>query len=116
MFLDGQLLKKTLIRGVSTAKPDSSSLIYYALKFIDTNKAPIHSDTCFDSDWWEDFGKLDLLNCRKNYLDDYSVSKMLREAIKRMKPAEVAEIECRNSDMFRYGSDFEDYKAWLKVE
>lgn len=32
IFLDGTLLKKIIIRGVSTAKPDSSSLVYYALK------------------------------------------------------------------------------------
>lgn len=41
---------------------------------------------------------------------------MLKEAIKRMKPAEVAEIECRNKEMFQYGTDFEEYKALLKVE
>lgn len=114
--MDGQLLKKTLVRGVSTAKPDSASLIYYALKFIDSAKNTVHTDACFDSDWWEDFGKLDELNCRKNYLDDYSVSKMLKEAIKRMKPAEVAEIECRNGEMFTYGTDYEEYKLHLKVE
>jgi hypothetical protein len=82
---------------VSTAKPDSSSLVYYALKFIDSNKETVYMDDCFESDWWEDFGKLDEINCRKSFLDDYSVSKMLKDAIKRMKPAEVAEIECRNN-------------------
>jgi hypothetical protein len=30
---------------------------------------------------------LDLLSCRKSYLDDGTVSKMLKESIKRMKPA-----------------------------
>ena len=29
--MDGRLLKKTLVKGVSSAKPDSSSLVYYAL-------------------------------------------------------------------------------------
>lgn len=33
--MDGTLLKKLIVKGVSTAKPDSSSLVYYALKFID---------------------------------------------------------------------------------
>lgn len=76
-----------LVRGVSTAKPDSSSLVYYALKFIDSNKDVVYADKCFESDWWEDFSALEKLECRKNYLDDYSVSQMLKEAIKRMKPA-----------------------------
>lgn len=101
---------------MSTAKPDSASLVYYALKFITAGRETIHMDECFESDWWEDFGKLEELKCRKNYLDDYSVSKMLKEAIQRMKPAEVAEIECRDREMFEYGSDFEDYKHYMKVE
>ena len=90
VFLDSRLLKKTLVRGVSTAKPDSSSLVYYALRIADPKGTVLYSDDCFESDWWEDFGKLEELGCRKNYLDDFSVSAMLKQAIKRMKPAEVA--------------------------
>ena len=85
--MDGTLLKKTLIKGVSTSKPESSSLIYYALKFVDEKKSVVYEDPCFNSDWLEDFGVLDQLGCRKNYLDDYTVSKMLKESIKRIKPA-----------------------------
>jgi hypothetical protein len=39
------------------------------LKFLDSNKNILFQDKCFNSDWWEDFGKLDELGCRKNYLD-----------------------------------------------
>lgn len=67
--MNGTVLKKRLIKGVSTAKPESASLIYYALKFLDPNKKVLHEDPCFNSDWWEDYGKLDILGCRKNYLD-----------------------------------------------
>lgn len=52
----------------------------------------MHQDKCFESDWWEDLGKLDELGCRKNHLDDHSVSLMLKTAIKRMKPAETSEV------------------------
>jgi hypothetical protein len=76
-----------MVRGVSTAKPDSSSLVYYALKFITASRETVFMDECFESDWWEDFGKLDQIGCRKSYLDDYTVSKMLKESITRMKPA-----------------------------
>jgi hypothetical protein len=41
---------------------------------------------------------------------------MLKQAIQRMKPAEVAEVECRDNEMFQYGTDFEDYKKYLKVD
>ena len=34
IYLDGRLLKKSIVKGVSTAKPESSSLVYYALKFV----------------------------------------------------------------------------------
>ena len=34
-YMNGSVLKKTLVRGVSTAKPDSSSFIYYGLKYFD---------------------------------------------------------------------------------
>ena len=81
IYLDGGLLKTTLVKGISTARADSSSLVYYALKFFDGNKKLIHEDKCFQSDWWEDFNKLDELGCRKSYLDDYSVSKMLKATI-----------------------------------
>ena len=33
-----------------------------------------------------------------------------------MKPAEIAEIECRDREMFSYGTDFEDYKKYLQVD
>lgn len=58
IYMDGTLIKKLLWKGVSTAKPDSSSYIYYALKYLDSNKNVLHEDACFNSDWWEDFGKL----------------------------------------------------------
>jgi hypothetical protein len=41
-----------LVRGVSTAKPDSSSLVYYALKFINAHKETVFMDESFESDWW----------------------------------------------------------------
>jgi hypothetical protein len=42
--MDGTLLKKTLVKGVSTSKPESSSLIYYALKFVDQKKEVVFQD------------------------------------------------------------------------
>jgi hypothetical protein len=92
IYLDGALLKTTLVKGVSTARADSSSLVYFSLRFFDENKKLLYEDKCFNSDWWEDFFKLDELGCRKTYLDDYSVSKMLKSVIKRTKPAEIALI------------------------
>jgi hypothetical protein len=41
-----------IVRGVSTAKPDSSSLVYYALKFMNSSKETVFEDECFESDWW----------------------------------------------------------------
>ena len=51
-YMNGSVLKKTLIKGVSTAKPESSSVIYYALKFFDHNREVLFVDQCFESDWW----------------------------------------------------------------
>lgn len=34
---------------------------------------------------------------------------MLKQAIKRMKPAEIAEVECRDVSLFEFGSDYEYY-------
>ena len=90
--MNGEIFKKTLIKGVSTAKPESASIIYYALKYLDDKKNVLHQDDCFNSDWWEDFGKLDFLGCRKSYMDEYKMSKFLKASMKRMKPAEVAEV------------------------
>lgn len=59
-----------IVKGVSTAKPDSSSLVYYALKYYSPNGEVLFEDPFFNSDWWEDFSKLDLLGCRKSHLDD----------------------------------------------
>ena len=36
IFMNGALLKKTITKGVSTAKPDSASLAYYALQIYGT--------------------------------------------------------------------------------
>jgi hypothetical protein len=71
-------------------------------------------DECFDSDWWEDFGKLEQLKgIRRNHLDDYSISKLLRKTIKRMKPAEIALVECRDKELFQYGCDYDELKALI---
>ena len=48
-----------------------------------------------------------LKGIRKNHLDDYSISKLLRKAIKRMKPAEIALVECRDKELFQYGADYD---------
>ena len=104
------------MKGVSTAKADSSSLCYYALQIYGPKGELVHQDKCWDSDWWQDLGKLDELGCRKNYLDDHSVSFLLKIAIKRMKPAEVAEVQCRDKSLFTYGTDFKQYKQLTGVE
>ncbi len=39
---------------------------------------------------------------------------MLRKVIKRMKPAEVALVECRDNEMFQYGQDYDELKQLLK--
>lgn len=88
--MDGTVLKKLITKGISTAKPESSSLIYYALKYLDQSKNILYEDKCFNSDWWEDYGKLDLLGCRKNYLDEYKISKFLKCSMKRIKPAQIS--------------------------
>ena len=40
------------MKGVSTAKPDSSSLCYYALQLYGLQGELIHQDKCWNSDWW----------------------------------------------------------------
>ena len=45
--MDGLLLKKTLLKGVSTARPDQSSLVYYALRYLGKNKELLYQDSCF---------------------------------------------------------------------
>ena len=89
-YMDGSILKKMLTRGVSTAKPESSSLMYYALKILGPDKNVLSEDPFFTSDWWEDFQKLDILGCRKVHLDEYKISKFLKASMKRMKPAEIS--------------------------
>lgn len=39
-------------------------------------------------------------------MDEYKMSKLLKASMKRMKPAEVSEIECRDMSLFQYGHDF----------
>lgn len=77
------------------------------MKFLDEDCKVLYEDKCFNSDWWEDFGKLDLLGCRKNYMDEFKMSKFLKATMKRMKPAEISEAECRNLAYFQYGHDYE---------
>lgn len=52
VLLNGQLLKKVHCKGVSTAKPDPSSLVYFALRFFDGKHQLLREDACFNSDWW----------------------------------------------------------------
>lgn len=105
--LNGKMLKKIITKGVSTSKPDASSLLYFALTFLGPNKEIWKEDLCFHSDWWEDYEKLNILGCRKVYLDEYKISRMLKRVFYRMKPAEIAEVECRDPELFSFGQDFE---------
>jgi hypothetical protein len=41
------------------------------------------------------------------------MSKLLRKAIKRMKPAEIALVEGRDKELFQYGADYDELKALL---
>ena len=65
-YMNGSVLKKTLIKGVSTAKPESSSVIYYALKFFD-HKFGIH-DGFLTKPWIESLDRLEnpLQKCHLN--------------------------------------------------
>ena len=54
IFLNGSILKKTIMKGVSTAKPDSASLAYFALQIYSPQGTLLHEDSCWNSDWWED--------------------------------------------------------------
>lgn len=41
---------------------------------------------------------------------------MLKKVIKRMKPAEIAFVECRDKELFQFGQDYEEMKQLLKFD
>jgi len=83
---DGSLLKKTLRKGNSTARPEDTSVVYYALEWLAADGSTIKQDEGFTLEE-EELDKLEQLSqVRRNYFDEYSISKMLKRILYRTKP------------------------------
>ena len=108
-LFDGTLLKKTIRKGNSTARPQDTSIVYYALEMLAADGSTLKKDEAFDLEQ-EDLAKLQQLSqVRRNYLDEYRVSKMLKRILYRTKPLEIAEVTCNNRQLVQYGDDYKDF-------
>jgi len=118
IFENRQILKKTVRRGVHTAKPEPSSEIFFNYEIYDlSNNHKIYSSSDMEieleDETWKDLDKLRDSNlCYRCYLDEYKISKVLKNCLKVTKKMEIA--EARVFDVAKYVTYGDDYHQIIK--
>ncbi|KAL4496561.1 hypothetical protein ABPG72_015922 [Tetrahymena utriculariae] len=115
IFGDQMAIKKEILKGNSTAKPEKMAKIYFELKIeidgeiiyksIDGDFPVLTEKQVFDFDFLEQQP-----SSWKYYLDEFKISKLLKNTIRRMKKQEYSILECRDKTLIQYGQDFEIIK------
>lgn len=103
LFFDGTLLKKVIRKGNSTARAEDTSIVFYALQWLDGDKV-VGEDPNFSLEE-EKLAVLETLPIRSHYMDEFRVSPMMKKVLERTKPLEIAQIVCMSSSLMEYGED-----------
>ena len=108
------MLKKNLQKGVSTAKAEDNSEIFFNYRITDKRtNTEIYSSGPLDIDEEAkaQLSKTDTAReydkCVTLYLDEYKVSRMLKNVLKRMKKMERASVAINNFRYIKFGEDYE---------
>ena len=121
LFHDHFALKRQLLKGRSTSKQDSNSLMHFDMQIRADSKLIFDSwaskqekfkekpfPVNFSEEEEESFAFLnDELKPLSIYLDEFKFSKVLKTALKRMKKGEVAEVICQDLTLVNKGMDLE---------
>jgi len=115
VFEDKLVLKKTIRKGVHTSKPESNSEMFFNFQIYNAeNNSLLYSssdkDITLDDQTWKD---LDLLResgvCYSCFLDEYKVSKVLKNCLKLTKKMEIAEVLVLDPAKYiQYGDDYNE--------
>ena len=107
LFGDGALLKRLIRKGIDTQKAEKNTQLTFDISiFVDekeiyTSKLPTDNlqelQKVSDGAW-------------KTYLDEYTISKALKTAIKRVKKHEISEIICNDPKWISSGRDYDIIK------
>jgi len=124
IFDDGMVKKRLITKGSSTAKADNNSEIFFNFKIVNNNSGDelyrsspdFDKDFSFTEDQRKDFEYLRNSNqCVRVYQDEYKISRMLRQTIKRMKKMETSDIIVKGFNYIKYGLDFDALAAKHEV-
>ena len=110
IFSDGTTLKKQLLGSYSTARPDPYSRIYFDYNILDSkgrtlykglekqlkNAKPANDDN---------FQLYEASTCEKHFLDDYSLSRALRKALREGKKLERFDLIVKDAKKIKDGKD-----------
>jgi hypothetical protein len=118
IFDDGKVQKRLMIKGSSTAKADNNSEAFFnysianlktgdtLYKSYNTEKLPEFTE--------DELNSMDFLrsastkgDCVHLYLDEYKISRMLRQTLKRMKKNEVSDAVVKGNGYIKYGLDYD---------
>ena len=108
------MLKRSLRRGVSTAKPEKTSEIFFNYQIFDlkTGQEIYSTGTHEFEPQDEKYQDLEYLKssgiCHTCYLDEFKISRLLKNCLKYTKKLEVAEVRVYNCKKYiKYGADYE---------
>lgn len=117
IFEDETILKRTIVKGMSTSKAEDNSEIFLNYRIVDaTTNQELYSSGPVDLDQVDEETRKELSNpatiktsdkCVRLYLDEYRTSRMFKNVLKRMKKMERAEIRVKTFDFIKFGDDYE---------
>jgi hypothetical protein len=114
IFENRKVLKRTVKKGVSTSKPDKSSEIFFNYQIYDLKtETQIYSSGTHEFASEDDkYNDLEYLKssglCYYCYLDEYKISRLLKNSLKFTKKLETAEIRVFEPARYiKYGADYE---------
>ena len=118
VFQDQTVIKKVLKNGYTTSKPEDLSKMYFDYKIF-VNEKEIYNTFRENvekphEESLDNFYEKNKYNF--SYNKEYYLSKCLEGSLQHMKKMEVAELELKNLNKFKYGEDFNKVKEYLESE
>jgi len=119
IFDDGDVKKRLISKGNSTARADNTSEVFLNFRILNMHSGEVVYSTLGEQDFTTVFtdeetrdfeGLRNSGKCFKAYLDEYRLSRTLKNVIRRMKKHEKAEVMVRGDRYVKYGRDYEELK------
>ena len=118
LFEDEKVLKRTLEQSYSTSRPDHHSRVYFCYSVFDKDGNTLYDGLKNDVETTRmnelNFEFYEDSACEKHFLDNYSISKALRKALREAKKLERFSMVVKDPKRAKDGKDIKNAQKGLK--